>query len=749
MGCGSSLLPSVGRSGIAESNGGSGGHAHTPSSKPWEMQHSRASVAVRCTDHVSQCAVSLKWIEDSFLAQHPEILARNMTTGEVVTSIVQTETSEKRTRYVANLMWGDNAAPAAVSHGRNFYFISHGWSRPFPELIEMLRKHFSPEQQRVWRQGQPILTPAQVFIWLDIFAINQHPGEGQRGDLNNLKEVLADADQTLMCLDHKGAVLTRIWCLYEAWQSQRKGRGRLVIMSYDIKLEPLQQVFLELDVASAEATQREDLDRILAEIDSDVGTHAMTHDLKNALVASSVAEVPAEAQWAPELGYKLEKAAQLLQLYGRLDEAEQQQPSAPGHSSGRSPCRSSVHQAPGLLPSAVTTTQPSYSCSGRTAEQQQPSAPGRSSGSSSAYQATDPLPLFVDTSMPSSGAAQSSKAAKAALVGVSEVVNAAAQAASKRARSPPGKRVCFEQPAAAGPSAAPAPKPSANPSPAPSAASPKPTANSPPAPSAAPPPKPSANPSPAPSATPPPKPSANPSPAPRATSPPKPSANPSPPTPSAAPANANATPAIVTSGPKTSLTPPGSFYGGPSTHDSPAFVTHKGKGSVIEAIKIREASAGIGQRITRSITRPDTAKLLLKEGGYAALSDRILVLRFRPAGAPPVTAVIAYAPTDAADDVVAKDAFYEQLHRDVISQTPSNHFLLVLGDFNAKITAASPDDHPSPLYRRDLEGRKAILGLDHESTIICMNNLASLLYAMGKYDDSGKMYQQAEVRDVQ
>ncbi|KAG1668067.1 hypothetical protein FOA52_010477 [Chlamydomonas sp. UWO 241] len=43
--------------------------------------------------------------------------------------------------------------------------------------------------------------------------------------------------------------------------------------------------------------------------------------------------------------------------------------------------------------------------------------------------------------------------------------------------------------------------------------------------------------------------------------------------------------------------------GGPSTHKSPAFVTRKGKGSMIEAIKIREASAGIGQRITRSITR--------------------------------------------------------------------------------------------------------------------------------------------------
>jgi hypothetical protein len=168
---------------------------------------------------VSQCAVSLKWIEDSFLAEHPEILARGMTTGEVVSSIVQPETSEQRARYVARLMSGKDT----VSRGRSFFFISHGWSRPFSELIEMLRKHFSPEQQRVWRQGQPILTPAQVFIWLDIFAINQHPGEGQRGDLGNLKEVLADADQTLMCLDQKGAVLTRIWCVFFFSRCRQRG----------------------------------------------------------------------------------------------------------------------------------------------------------------------------------------------------------------------------------------------------------------------------------------------------------------------------------------------------------------------------------------------------------------------------------------------------------------------------------------------------------------------------------------------
>ena len=33
--------------------------------------------------------------------------------------------------------------------------------------------------------------------------------------LLDLKEVVADAQQTLMVLDKEGAILTRIWCLYE------------------------------------------------------------------------------------------------------------------------------------------------------------------------------------------------------------------------------------------------------------------------------------------------------------------------------------------------------------------------------------------------------------------------------------------------------------------------------------------------------------------------------------------------------
>ena len=52
-----------------------------------------------------------------------------------------------------------------VSGGRAFYFISHGWARPFMELVEMVRRHFTTEQQRIWRPGQPPLPPSSVFLW--------------------------------------------------------------------------------------------------------------------------------------------------------------------------------------------------------------------------------------------------------------------------------------------------------------------------------------------------------------------------------------------------------------------------------------------------------------------------------------------------------------------------------------------------------------------------------------------------------
>lgn len=62
----------------------------------------------------------------------------------------------------------------------------------------------------------------------------------------------------------------------------------------------------------------EDLENILDDIEQDCGIQAMNHDLKDALVAAVLAEVPPEdTEWTPEVGTTLHKAARLCNVYGR------------------------------------------------------------------------------------------------------------------------------------------------------------------------------------------------------------------------------------------------------------------------------------------------------------------------------------------------------------------------------------------------------------------------------------------------
>ena len=157
-------------------------------------------------------------------------------------------------------------------------------------------------------------------MWLDIFAINQNEGASQGDDLSQLKEVVEDCDQTLMVLDNEGFVLTRIWCLFEAWHSGKKGKNALKLLAYGVMWEQLGKVFIDLDVAKAKATVIADRDWILADIAADVGIQNMSHQLKDALVASVVSSIPPDDfshPWTPKLGYELFKAATICKLYGR------------------------------------------------------------------------------------------------------------------------------------------------------------------------------------------------------------------------------------------------------------------------------------------------------------------------------------------------------------------------------------------------------------------------------------------------
>ncbi len=72
--------------------------------------------------------------------------------------------------------------------------------------------------------------------------MHQHPGEEMMTDLQFLKDVLADSERTLRVLDPTGMILTRIWCLFEAWHSTRAGASKLSILSYDRDLHSMKKV---------------------------------------------------------------------------------------------------------------------------------------------------------------------------------------------------------------------------------------------------------------------------------------------------------------------------------------------------------------------------------------------------------------------------------------------------------------------------------------------------------------------------
>eukprot|EP00967_Tisochrysis_lutea_P157835 scaffold321287_cov18-Tisochrysis_lutea.AAC.1 len=91
------------------------------------------------------------------------------------------------------------------------FFISHTWSRRVAALVAALTSFFATDD------------PHTVYIWLDIIAINQVPYATNKGllqdDVSSLSKVIDTVDSTLFFLDAQGVVLTRIWCLFEVWQT--------------------------------------------------------------------------------------------------------------------------------------------------------------------------------------------------------------------------------------------------------------------------------------------------------------------------------------------------------------------------------------------------------------------------------------------------------------------------------------------------------------------------------------------------
>eukprot|EP00798_Chlamydomonas_sp_ICE-L_P015437 gene15437-21524_t len=199
--------------------------------------------------------------------------------------------------------------------GQPRFFISHTWSRKLKDLLALLQSHFVEGKDD------------DTLLWLDIVAINQRPYEDKgcllQDDVASLASVVQATEQTLFCLDEQCVVLTRIWCLYEVWQTfLAKGVSGLMVLMPDVNGTRLEEVFETFDVMQAQATQPEDKKRILHQIKDSIGSTEVNLQLKAALVNSAQYAVDNTLKTGEDLVILLGKGGTLCRAIGQYKKAE-------------------------------------------------------------------------------------------------------------------------------------------------------------------------------------------------------------------------------------------------------------------------------------------------------------------------------------------------------------------------------------------------------------------------------------------
>ncbi|KAG2498324.1 hypothetical protein HYH03_003584 [Edaphochlamys debaryana] len=192
---------------------------------------------------VWHCAASLAFLQ-RFAA---ETVQPGWTTYDILKQVVLPSTSATKCRYVDTLPPG--------SSGTLTYFVSYAWSMPFHLLVELLSHHLASADAE------------RVYCWVDVLAINQHPGRQQARDLENLEEAVRLAEGTLVCLDPGCVPFTRIWCLFEWWTTLRmRGVRHLSFLADPSTRRRLGDMYQGIDIRKAQATVDSDRERILGAI---------------------------------------------------------------------------------------------------------------------------------------------------------------------------------------------------------------------------------------------------------------------------------------------------------------------------------------------------------------------------------------------------------------------------------------------------------------------------------------------------
>ena len=216
-----------------------------------------------------------------------------LTSRDVHKLLVVAKTKDSMCRYVelSDVHGGTDAAGVAWV-GVAQYFFSYSWDSPFESVVSALQTH----SNRHVLAGKP-----PPYYWVDIFAVNQHlamppwrcesglsdcPGcaavaadmhDWATADPDNLKgfERVIDKTRHTLVLNEpwdSPRPPTRVWCLFEAYQTLARGGELEVVLdkaaqhelqlSFSERFGMLQDIVGGIDARLADATVAEDRDNI-------------------------------------------------------------------------------------------------------------------------------------------------------------------------------------------------------------------------------------------------------------------------------------------------------------------------------------------------------------------------------------------------------------------------------------------------------------------------------------------------------
>jgi hypothetical protein len=78
-----------------------------------------------------------------------------------------------------------------------------------PSLLDSSHSSISKDNLLMCGNGD-MSAMKDTYVWLDIFAVNQHPGKTQDDDLSKLQDVIFQADKTLLVMDDQVSFIAAV-----------------------------------------------------------------------------------------------------------------------------------------------------------------------------------------------------------------------------------------------------------------------------------------------------------------------------------------------------------------------------------------------------------------------------------------------------------------------------------------------------------------------------------------------------------